>query len=178
MPIEAPGILLPSDLDLPPPAASTEASLSLAHSSAASLANQSSSGNRLDALLPGEDVPEHHVTRPILGSLRFFRRACPLVLVGQAHHCRLPCGGHQCRRWQEEWAAQKMAALFATAATSTSPLLLSGVRLLLRGPGARETVRRSAGCKPAPGRSPRPTSSPYSSVNPRSGPDQPPEGRA
>ena len=66
-----------------------------------------------------------------------------------------------------------MAALFATAATSTSPLLLSGVRLLLRGQGARETVRRSAGCKPAPDRSPRPTSSPYSSVNPRSGLDQP-----
>src|SRR6266702_4822930 len=121
--------------------------------------------NRLDArqepimgINPGRNAP-----------LNLTNDTCPLVLVGPAHHCRRPCGGHQCRRWQEGWVAQKMAALFATAATSTSPLLLSGVRLLLRGPGARETVRRSAGCKPARVLSPRPTSFPYSSVNPRSG---------
>src|SRR5438094_775141 len=72
----------------------------------------------------------------------------------------------------QQWADQKRAALFATASRSTSLLLLSRARLLLRGLSVRETIRRSGDCKRARGLLPPPTSFRYSSVNPRYGPDQ------
>src|SRR5258708_11450568 len=160
-------MLPPFLLDLPPPAASAEGGLSLAHSRRASLANPSSSDNHLDASSPAKDAPERHVTRPIRDTPEFFRRVCPPALAGPGHHCRPPCDDRLCRRRREHWAGQKMIALFATVSRSTLLPPLSGVRQLRHGPSAQETVRYTAGCRPARGLSAGPASFRYSCANPR-----------
>src|SRR5260370_28655732 len=123
--------------------------------------------------LPEVDAPAHRARVPVRDIPRFSHRACPPVREERAPHCRQPYDVHPRRKRLEDWAARWMVAPPATVTRSTWPSPLLSIQPLPPEPVGPETVRYILDCRHAPGLKGSPTSSPYSSANPRFGPHLP-----